>query len=159
MLFADGFFLPWWFFIILLAPIWCGAILLVVIYVSILYRTVTLMAPDNRPFAPGLVWLFFVPVVNLGWFFFVIFSLSKSLTTEYRTRQLKPFDRSFGFDIGLALLFFSLVGIIAVPVLVTTTANREASFVWPLMILCAVFALGMIGHAVILSRAQDDMRE
>ena len=57
---------------------------------------------DNRAMEPGMVWLNFIPLFNLGWIFYTIFKVTESLKAEFKDRNIESDDPEFSHPIGLA---------------------------------------------------------
>ena len=65
-----------------------------------LSKTLAECSPRNRTMEPGMVWLNFVPLLNLVWIFLTIIRVSESLRNEYEDRDLAG-DDDFGQTMGL----------------------------------------------------------
>jgi hypothetical protein len=76
------FLLPWFFFLLNLQTL------------------LTNVSPENRRMSPGLVWLNFIPVFQLGWFIYTVVKVKDSLTAEFRSRGWF-IDGDLGYNVGL----------------------------------------------------------
>jgi hypothetical protein len=56
--------------------------------------------PANRRMSPGLVWLNFIPVFELGWFIYTVIKVKQSLEAELRARAWFV-DDDLGYNVGL----------------------------------------------------------
>ena len=88
-----------------------GAIIAYVFYLISLQKAFEAVSPENRELTPGLVWLNFIPIFNLGWQFVVVIKLSNSLKKEYETRGYQE-SCGGGFGVGLAASICYIVSII-----------------------------------------------
>jgi hypothetical protein len=61
-----------------------------------------------------MLWLLLVPVVNLVWHFFVVNGMAKSLSNEFRARNMPNMDPNPGQSIGIAMCVCAACGIIPV---------------------------------------------
>jgi hypothetical protein len=59
------------------------------------------VSPANQGMSPGLVWLNFIPVFNLGWFIYTVIKVKDSVSAEFRSRGW-PLDGDLGYNVGLA---------------------------------------------------------
>jgi hypothetical protein len=86
------------------------ALLVVTVFFHItLMRAIQACAPRNRAMAPGLVWLNFVPCLNLVWQFVNVIQVGNSLQAEYRDRGMRSSDESFGKTLGLSYIILNYV--------------------------------------------------
>jgi len=58
------------------------------------------LSPANRRMTPGLVWLNFIPVFNLGWFIYTVIKVKDSLSAEFQSRGWM-IDGDLGYNVGL----------------------------------------------------------
>ena len=96
------------FFIILLAIF----IVPMVFFLLHLHKLLAKCNPKNRGMEPGLVWLNFIPLFNLGWIFYTIFQVRDALRAEFSERGLEPEDPQFSHPIGLAYCITNACSII-----------------------------------------------
>jgi hypothetical protein len=158
MLFAAEFYLPWRFFVIVLTPIWGGALTLYLVYVITLHQAISAVTLENRSMRPRLIWLLLVPGFNLVWLIVVVFFLANSLKSEFRKRDLRPFDSSFGKDFGVTLLSCTVVALIAETTIAFCASDSMMSAFCPLALLTATFAIGIVGHFWVILAALDQLR-
>ncbi len=78
----GAFLLPWFFFLLNLQ--------------GLLER----VSPANRKMSPGLVWLNFIPVFQLGWFVYTVIKVRDSVSAEFQSRGWLP-DGDLGYNVGL----------------------------------------------------------
>ena len=96
-------------------------LVVLVIFMYSLSRALGKCAPSSRTMQPGMVWLWFVPFVNLVWPFLVVSALSKSLGNEFRARGIvqEP-EPAKGLGIALAAtgacIAVPILNILAIPV-------------------------------------------
>ena len=90
------------------------AIVVMVFYLLTLQRTFEACSPENCEMnPPGLVWLNFIPLFNLGWTFVIVIKLANSIRKEYAALGIQG-ECSGGFGVGLAYAICSVCGIIPV---------------------------------------------
>lgn len=93
----------------------CTAVFVIGLLVIAIFFHITLMkaiqacSPRNQAMPPGLVWLNFVPLLNLVWQFVNVIQVGNSLQAEYRDRGLRSDDQSFGKTLGLSYIILGLV--------------------------------------------------
>lgn len=73
-----------------------------VLFLLNLHRLLDAIKPENRAMEPGLVWLNFIPIFNLGWLFYTVIKISESLGAELAERGLDNPDEG-GKVLGLVL--------------------------------------------------------
>jgi len=61
--------------------------------------------------SPGLVWLLLIPLFGLGWHFYIVINVAKSLKKELETREVKIKSMP-GLGIGIAMCILSILSII-----------------------------------------------
>ena len=77
-----------------------------IFYTLTLQRSFTAIDPPLRPIAPGLVWLFLIPVFNFGWSFFLVVYLKRGYDRMAAAGRLSaPTSAGFGVGIGFAVCF------------------------------------------------------
>ncbi len=83
---GPGLFTPLY---IALAVLILMAIFIVpaILYLLTLHRAIGKCMPENQAMAPGLVWLVFVPLVNIVWHYFIVINVAKS-GPVYRPRDV-----------------------------------------------------------------------
>jgi hypothetical protein len=59
------------------------------------------VSPANQGMSPGLVWLNFIPIFNLGWFVYTVIKVRDSVSAEFRSRGWS-IDGDLGYNVGLA---------------------------------------------------------
>jgi hypothetical protein len=64
------------------------------------------ISPRNRQMEPGMVWLALIPLFDIVWTIIMIIRLGDSLTSEYRSRGLRP-DGDFGKTLGIMYIVLS----------------------------------------------------
>lgn len=74
-------------------------VLQILLYLTLM-KTLEQCAPRNRTMEPGMVWLNFVPFLNLVWIFLTVIRVSESLRNEYEDRGLDG-DDDYGQTMGL----------------------------------------------------------
>jgi hypothetical protein len=75
-----------------------------VFYLLTLQRAFEAIDPPMRPIAPGLVWLFLIPVFNLIWSFFLVTYLKSGYEKMNAAGRLSaPSSAGFGVGIGYAV--------------------------------------------------------
>jgi hypothetical protein len=100
--FVFGFLI---FFAIILIP---G-----IFYCLTLQKALNRCAPGNRAMAPGMVWLLFVPLLNIVWHFLVVINMAKSLGAEFQTRGMAE-DPQPGKTLGLVMCILGCCGFIPI---------------------------------------------
>jgi len=83
-----------------------------IFYILTLSRALTKCSPASITIEPGMLWLLLVPFVNLVWHFFVVTGLARSLSNEFRTRNIPNMDPMPGQSIGIAMCVCGACGII-----------------------------------------------
>src|SRR5512136_1477283 len=79
-----------------------GACLLPAIFFFLnLQNLLNNVSPANQGMSPGLVWLNFIPIFNLGWFIYTVIKVKDSVSAEYRARGWL-IDGDLGYNVGLA---------------------------------------------------------
>jgi hypothetical protein len=78
----GAFLLPWFFFLLNLQ--------------GLLER----VSPANQKMGPGLVWLNFIPIFQLGWFVYTVIKVRDSVSAEFQSRGWLP-DGDLGYNVGL----------------------------------------------------------
>lgn len=75
-------------FFIVAAVIGIIVLAMFVFYLLSLQKALARCSEENRTMAPGMVWLSVIPCFGLGWNFFVVINLAKSLGAELRQRGI-----------------------------------------------------------------------
>lgn len=69
------------------------------------------ISEQNREMSPGLVWLNFIPLFNLGWIIYTVVKISNSVKNEGRSRNTTELgDGAYG--VGLAMGICNIASII-----------------------------------------------
>ncbi len=84
----------------------------VIFYILTLTRTLTKCSATSITIEPGMLWLLLVPFVNLVWHFFVVIGLAKTLSNEFRARNITSVEPMPGQSIGIAMCICGACGII-----------------------------------------------
>ncbi|WP_374166145.1 hypothetical protein [Arcticibacter sp. MXS-1] len=90
-------------------------LLIFVFFYLTLYRTLSLVRPENRKIQPFTVWLLFIPGFKMIWSFFVVTGISNSIREELLSRDYEVTDRPTylsGILYSIALCFDLLIFII-----------------------------------------------
>lgn len=87
-----------------------GVLVLVIFYYITLMRALQAVSPRNRTMEPGLVWLNFVPCLNIVWQFITVIRIGDSLRNEYQDRGMRSNDESYGKTIGIIMCVLNLLG-------------------------------------------------
>ena len=82
-----------------------------IFYLLTLQKALKRCSPENRAMAPGMVWLMFVPLLNLVWHFFVVINVAKSLGAEFQKRGMTE-EANPGQTIGMVMCILACCGII-----------------------------------------------
>jgi hypothetical protein len=82
IIFLGVLLLPWFFFLLNLQNL------------------LEQVSPPNRRMTPGLVWLNFIPVFNLGWFIYTVVKVRDSVAAEFESRSWL-IDGDLGYNVGL----------------------------------------------------------
>jgi type IV pilus assembly protein PilA len=99
--------------------VFLGILVLFIFYLLTLYRALTKCSMSSRTIQPGMVFLLFVPLVNLVWQFFVVTGIADSLDNEFRARGIPNVEPKPGKSIGIAMCvcglcaFIPIVGVLA----------------------------------------------
>tara|TARA_Y100001970_G_C14066464_1_gene766939 strand:- start:501 stop:902 length:402 start_codon:yes stop_codon:yes gene_type:complete len=88
-----------------------------------LYRLLSKCKPENNNMEPGLVWLNFIPIFNLGWIFYTVIKIRDALKAEFKSRNLKSDDPEFAYSIGLAYCITFVCSIIPFIGILTAIAS------------------------------------
>jgi hypothetical protein len=83
-----------------------GVVLLVAIAITVLFclsmqRTLNEVRQRNRAMAPGMVWLYLIPLFNVFWAIYMVVKIAESLRNEFRDRGWGTGTESFGKTVGL----------------------------------------------------------
>lgn len=98
-----------------IAILGCTGVFILAALITYIFFLITLMKAlqecsfHNQMMAPGLVWLNFVPLLNLVWQFIVVVQVGNSLKKEYEDRGLRSSDDSFGKGLGITYLALNLI--------------------------------------------------
>ncbi len=77
-------------------------------YLMTMYKLFSAIAPRNRDMEPGMIFLIFVPLINIVWPWLIMFRACSSLQKEYEDRGMKG-DGDYGKTKGLVHLVGSIV--------------------------------------------------
>ena len=91
-----------------------GMLALTIAYILTLSRTLQKCSPASRTMQPGMVWLLFVPILNLVWNFLVVNAISESLTKEFRLRGVLFFESEPGKRIGMPMAICGVCSMIPI---------------------------------------------
>jgi len=83
-----------------------------IFYILTLSRVLTKCSASSVTIEPGMLWLLLVPFVNLVWHFFVVNGMAKSLSNEFRARNMQNMDLEPGRSIGIPMCVCGACGII-----------------------------------------------
>jgi hypothetical protein len=103
---------PWHLMVLFIVA--CFFLLPVVFYILALSRALNKCSPASRTIDPAMLWLLLVPFVNLVWNFFVVLGMAKSLSNEFRLRNLPVSDPTPGQSIGIAMCICAACTIIPI---------------------------------------------
>lgn len=83
-----------------------GIVILIAITIAVLFcltlqRTLSEVRERNRAMAPGLVWLYLIPLFNIFWSIFIVLKVAESLQNEFRSRGWRTVNEAFGKTVGL----------------------------------------------------------
>jgi len=78
-------------------------LLVAIFYVLTLSRALEKCSARSRTMQPGMVWLLFIPLFNMVWHFFVVLALARSLSNEFRARNVQNVEPEPGKSIGIAM--------------------------------------------------------
>ena len=82
-----------------------------VFYLLTLQSTFEAVSLPNRELTPGLVWLNFIPIFNLGWAFVIVIKLANSIKKEYAALGIQG-ECTGGLGVGLAYAICAVLSII-----------------------------------------------
>jgi hypothetical protein len=97
----GDFLQPWHLMVLLFVA--CLLLLPTILYVLTLTKALNKCSVASRSLEPGMLWLLLVPFVNIVWHFFVVLGMTKTLTSEFRGRNIPITDEMLGNSIGLAM--------------------------------------------------------
>lgn len=60
-----------------------------VFYLLTLRKALVLAGPENRQMDPNLVWLNFVPLLNLGWIIYTVLKVSEAITNKLNAHDVQ----------------------------------------------------------------------
>jgi hypothetical protein len=86
----------------------------VIFYILTLSRALSKCSVTSITIEPGMLWLLLVPFVNLVWHFFVVIGLAKTLSNEFKMRNIPNMEPMPGQSIGIAMCVCTACGIIPV---------------------------------------------
>jgi type IV pilus assembly protein PilA len=94
--------------------VFVGILVLFILYLLTLYRALTKCSISSRTMQPGMVFLLFIPLVNLVWQFFVVIGIADSLDNEFRARRIPNVEPKPGKSIGIAMCICGVCAIIPI---------------------------------------------
>ncbi|HEY1210013.1 MAG TPA: hypothetical protein VGE85_11635 [Terracidiphilus sp.] len=83
-----------------------------IFYILTLTRALTKCSVTSITIEPGMLWLLLVPFVNMVWHFFVVIGLAKTLSNEFKMRNITNMEPMPGQSIGIAMCVCGACGII-----------------------------------------------
>jgi hypothetical protein len=86
-----------------------------VFYILTVRRALHQCAAESRAMAPDSVWFLLIPVFGLFWHFYVVTSLSKSLSREFQRRGIAG-PPAPGLTLGLAVCILGVITLLPLPV-------------------------------------------
>ena len=96
-------------------------------YLSTLKKALLKCSNENREMSPGLVWLFFIPIFNLGWHFYIVLKVAKSLKKELETRGIN-IDSMPGQSVGITMCVLTIFT--ALPLSIQPVITIAAIICW-----------------------------
>jgi hypothetical protein len=96
-------------FMLIVCPLAIVALVVFILFLLSMHKALQRVSPGNRLMEPGLVWLMFVPCLNIVWQFLIAIRVPDSLRNEFHSRGL-PEEGDFGKGIGLMYCILGLVG-------------------------------------------------
>jgi hypothetical protein len=83
---------------------------IMILHLIAMYKTLGLIKKRNRTMEPGMVFLAFVPFLNIVWNFFIVIRVAESLRNEFNDRGWSTRDETFGYGMGLTAVILNLAG-------------------------------------------------
>ncbi len=83
-----------------------------IFYILTLSRTLTKCSKASIAIEPWMLWLLLIPLVGLIEHFFVVIGLAKTLSNEFKTRNIANVEPKPGRSIGIAMCVCGACGII-----------------------------------------------
>ena len=83
-----------------------------IFYILTLSRVLAKCSVPSIAIKPGMLWLLLIPLVGLIEHFFVVIGLAKTLSNEFRTRNIPNMEPLPGQSIGIAMCVCGACGII-----------------------------------------------
>jgi hypothetical protein len=83
-----------------------------IFYILTLTRALAKCSATSITIEPGMLWLLLVPFVNMVWHFFVVIGMAKTLSNEFRLRNIPNMEPMPGQSIGIAMCVCGACGII-----------------------------------------------
>jgi hypothetical protein len=97
----TDFFQPWYGMRLLIVA--CFSVLPAIFYGRTLSRTLNKCSRLSRALEPGVLWLLFLPFVNLLWNFIVVLGMANSLKNEFSFRNTTIAEPAPGRMVGIAM--------------------------------------------------------
>jgi len=102
----------------------------VILFFLTLSRALTKCRPYNRAMQPGMVWLNFVPCLNIVWSFVTVVQVAQSLKNEFRDRGMRNAAENYGKTLGLTALILNIViGVVSRVILTVGQAQNDPNIV------------------------------
>jgi uncharacterized membrane protein len=83
-----------------------------IFYILTLSRALTKCSKASIAIEPWMLWLLLIPLVGLIEHFFVVIGLAKTLSNEFRTRNIASAEPMPGQSIGIAMCVCGVCGVI-----------------------------------------------
>jgi hypothetical protein len=83
-----------------------------IFYILTLSRALTKCSASSIAIKPGMLWLLLIPLVGLIEHFFVVTGMAKTLSNEFRARNIQNMEPMPGQSIGIAMCVCGVCGII-----------------------------------------------
>lgn len=75
-----------------------------IFYVLSIQRSLAAVDEDKRPIAPGLAWLYLIPIFNVIWIYFLVVYISRGYEKMQEAGRLqRPVTGGFGVGIAFAI--------------------------------------------------------
>ena len=86
-------------------------IIVFVFYLLSLSKALRLAGPQNRKMDPGLVWLNFIPIFNLGWIIYTVLKVSEAIANKHAENNT-PDPSNGAQTLGLLYTIFAILSMI-----------------------------------------------
>jgi hypothetical protein len=114
---AAAFIVIWLALMCTMVAVSIGVTVIVILHLIAMYRALNACRKRNRTMEPGMVFLAFVPLLNIVWHFFIVIRVAESLRNEFKDRGWSTRDEAFGYGMGLTAVILNLVGCFPVGVI------------------------------------------